>query len=136
LSCRPIDFEAAHPHKQGKEHSLFYKADDSGYKKALPGITIKTLVHGEHTLLAELRMDAGSFLPGHAHIHEQTGYLVKGSMRLTIGQQTFEAEAGDSWCIPGNVEHSAKIAANSIAIEVFSPVREDYLPNKALLKQE
>ena len=35
---------------------------------------------------------------------------------------------GDSWCIPGNVEHRAEVAQDSVAIEVFSPVREDYLP--------
>jgi quercetin dioxygenase-like cupin family protein len=109
---------------------MFYKVNKSGYKEALPGIKLKTLVHGEKTLFAELRMEANSCLPKHAHIHEQTGYLVEGKMRLTIGQQTFEAESGDSWCIPSNVEHSAQIVANSVAIEVFSPVREDYLPIK------
>ena len=36
--------------------------------------------------------------------------------------------AGDSWCIPSGVEHGAEILEDSVAIEVFSPVREDYLP--------
>jgi len=35
---------------------------------------------------------------------------------------------GDSWNVPGNVAHRAEILADSVAIEVFSPVREDYLP--------
>ena len=39
-------------------------------------------------------------------------------------------EPGDSWCIPGHVEHRAEIIEDSVAIEVFSPVREDYLPDK------
>jgi quercetin dioxygenase-like cupin family protein len=114
----------------GKDFSMFYKADKGGYKEVLPGIKLKTLVYGEKTLFSEFRMDANSCLPAHAHVYEQTGYLVEGKVSLTIGQQTFEAEAGDSWCIPSNVEHSAKIRANAIAIEVFSPVREDYLPKK------
>jgi quercetin dioxygenase-like cupin family protein len=107
---------------------MFYKADDSGYKQALPGIKLKTLVHGDKTLFAEFRMEAGSSLPRHAHIHEQTGFLVAGRIRLTIGGQTYEVTPGDSWCIPANVEHNAEIVEPSHAIEVFAPVREDYLP--------
>jgi len=49
-------------------------------------------------------------------------------MLLFIGEETFETEAGDSWNIPANVEHSAEIIEDSIAVEVFSPVREEYLP--------
>jgi quercetin dioxygenase-like cupin family protein len=114
--------------KSRKEFSLFYKVNESGYKQALPGIKLKTLVYGEKTLFSEFRMDANSILPRHAHPHEQTGYLVKGRVRLTIGQHTFEAGPGDCWCIPGNTEHGAEILEDSLAIEVFSPVREDYLP--------
>jgi quercetin dioxygenase-like cupin family protein len=107
---------------------MFSKAAEDGYKEVLPGIRLKTLVHGEKTLFAEFRMEAGSSLPRHAHFHEQTGFLVGGRVRLTIGQETFEAGPGDSWCIPGNTEHSAEILEKSHAIEVFAPVREDYLP--------
>lgn len=96
----------------------------------MPGIGLKTLVFGEKTLVAEFRMAAHSVLPQHAHIHEQTGYLVKGRIRLTIGAQTFDVGPGDSWCIPGNTPHSAETLEKSVAIEVFSPVREDYLPEK------
>lgn len=107
---------------------MFYKADKNGYKQALPGIRMKTLVHGEKTLFSEFRMEANSQLPRHSHIYEQTGYLVKGRIRLTIGEETVEVGPGDSWCIPGNTEHCAEILEDSLAIEVFSPVREDYLP--------
>lgn len=109
---------------------MFYKANDNGYEKVLPGIRLKTLVYGEKTLFSEFRMEANSTLPSHSHLHEQTGYLVKGRIRLTIGKQTFEAEPGDSWCIPGNTDHKAQILENSLAIEVFSPIREDYIPKK------
>jgi quercetin dioxygenase-like cupin family protein len=109
---------------------LFYKTTAQGYRPILPGITLKTLVFGEKTLFAEFRMEAESILPRHAHMHEQTGYLVSGRIRLTIGDHTFEAGPGDSWCIAGNIEHSALVLEKAIAIEVFSPVRTDYLPEK------
>lgn len=109
---------------------MFYKVDESGYKEVLLGIRLKTLVYGEKTLFSEFRMEANTVLPQHFHSYEQTGYLVQGRIRLTIGQQTFEASPGDSWCIPSNIDHGAEILKKSVAIEVFSPVREDYLPEK------
>ena len=110
---------------------MFCKANESGYKQVLPGIQLKTLVYGEKTLFSQFRLEAGSVLPRHSHPHEQTGYLVEGKIRFTIGEQTFEAGPGDSWCIPGNTPHSAEIVEKSLAVEVFSPVREDYLPGKS-----
>ena len=47
---------------------------------------------------------------------------------LTIGNETRGMAPGDSWCIPGGTEHGAKPLEDSIAVEVFSPVRKDYLP--------
>jgi len=107
---------------------VFYKSEVNGYRDALEKIKIKTLVYGEKTLLAEFKLDKGAVLPRHKHSHEQTGYLVSGSIDLTIGGTTHQVAPGDSWCIPGNIEHSAVAHENSVAIEVFSPVREDYLP--------
>lgn len=106
---------------------MFYQHTPNGYKPVLAGIRLKTLVHGEKTLFAEFQMDKGSQLPRHSHPQEQTGYLVAGQIRLSIGDETFEVNPGDSWCIPSHVEHKAEILADSVAIEVFSPVREDYL---------
>ena len=107
---------------------MFQKSSSHGYSLALPGIELKTLVHGDKTLMTEFVLVKGRQLPRHSHPHEQTGYLVKGRIRLAIGYEIFEVMPGDSWCIPGDVEHSAEIVEDSLAIEVFSPVREDYLP--------
>ncbi len=77
--------------------------------------------------MTEFRLEKGAVLPAHSHPHEQTGYLVSGLLHLTIGAETYRVEPGGSWCIPGNVEHSAVAGDDSVAIEVFSPLREDYL---------
>ena len=107
---------------------MFSKQSSDGYNAALPGIELKTLVHGNKTLMTEFRLAKGHQLPRHSHPHEQTGYLVAGHIRLTVGDDVFDVRPGDSWCIPGDVEHCAEIVEDSVAIEVFSPVREDYLP--------
>ena len=107
---------------------MFYRANANGYEQALPGIQRKTLSHGDNTLVAEFRMERGSWLPKHAHPEEQSGYLVSGHIRLTIGGTIVDVGPGDSWTIPANTEHGAEILDASVAVEVFSPVRKDYLP--------
>ena len=108
---------------------MFAKHVLEGYKTPLPGIRMKTLCYGRRTLMTEFILERGSTLPSHAHSYEQTGYLVKGHIRLTIGSDQHDVLPGDSWCIPESIEHGAQILEDSVAIEVFSPVREDYLPN-------
>ena len=100
---------------------------DDEYIQILEGIRIKTLVHGEAMLMAEFKLSKGSLLPAHSHPCEQTGYLVSGSMRLFIGSRDFDVKPGDSWCIPGGESHRVDVLEDSVALEVFSPAREDYV---------
>jgi len=106
---------------------MFSSSSEAGYVVALEGIERKTLVHGDQTLMTEFRLEKGRPLPRHAHPYEQTGYLVQGRMRLFIGDESFDTRPGDSWCVASGVEHGADVLEDSVAIEVFSPVREDYL---------
>jgi quercetin dioxygenase-like cupin family protein len=106
---------------------MFYKHDEGGFKQTAEGVRLKTLVYGEKTSLCEFRLEKGKSLPLHSHPHEQTGFLVSGRLRFKIGDETFEAEPGDSWCIPGDVPHSAAVLEEAVVIEAFSPVREDFL---------
>jgi quercetin dioxygenase-like cupin family protein len=107
---------------------MFTKKDPAHFQPILPGIQIKTLAYGEKTLFSEFHLAKDSQLPRHAHPYEQTGYLISGRMRLTIGTETHEVEPGDCWCIPAGVEHQAQVLQDCVAIEVFAPLREDYLP--------
>lgn len=107
---------------------MFQKTDETGYKDLLEGISMKPLVYGDNSLMAKFRLKKGSKLPRHSHPQEQTGYMIFGKMKLIIDREAFITTSGDSWSIPGNVEHHAEIIEDSIAIEVFSPVRPDYLP--------
>ncbi|HRZ27597.1 MAG TPA: cupin domain-containing protein [Spirochaetota bacterium] len=109
---------------------MFNKKSDSGFMNPIPGITMKTISWGDRTLMTEFRLSRGSVLPMHSHPHEQTGYLVSGHITLTIGAEAFDTRPGDSWCVPSGIEHRADIHEDSVAVEVFSPVREDYLPEK------
>jgi len=106
---------------------MFYKKDNSKYRQGLDGITFKTLVYGNHTSLSEFKLRKDSIIPNHTHPHEQTGYMISGKMTFIIDGKRFDTNPGDSWSIPGNVEHGVEVHEDSIVIEVFSPVREEYL---------
>lgn len=109
---------------------MFYKKNNDGYKEVLPGIKLKTLSYGQKTSFTEFKMKKGSVIPTHSHINEQTGYLIRGKLKFKVQNEVFEAQPGDSWCIEGNVEHNAEVLEDSLVVEIFSPVREDYLPSK------
>lgn len=94
----------------------------------LPGIDRRTLTWGERSLLAEFSLKKGAQLPWHDHPHEQIGYLVSGCLLLQVGEERFEARPGDSWAVPPGVTHKADAREDCIAVEVFTPRREDYLP--------
>jgi quercetin dioxygenase-like cupin family protein len=107
---------------------MFYRASDDGYQQSRPGVARKTLVWGEQALLAEYHLKKGTVLANHQHPEEQVGYLLSGQVLFHINGESFPAYPGDSWAIPGGVEHSVDIIQDSVAIEVFSPVRQEYIP--------
>lgn len=109
---------------------MFTCHDESGYSTPVEGIEMKTLVHGEKTLMTRFKLARGARLPAHTHPNEQTGYLVSGKIRLHIGEEAFDVGPGDAWCIAPDMTHQAEILEDSVAVEVFSPVREDYLPRQ------
>jgi quercetin dioxygenase-like cupin family protein len=110
-----------------KEAIVFGINSANGYQEIVDGIRIKTINHGQNMIMTEFLLTKGAILPEHSHIYEQTGYLIKGNIKLTLNNKTRELKTGDSWNIPGGVMHNADIIEDSIAIEIFNPLREDYL---------
>ncbi|AKL94875.1 cupin 2 domain-containing protein [Clostridium aceticum] len=109
---------------------MFNKLSGEGYISNLKDTEQKTLVYGDKTLMVEFKFKKGSVLPKHSHPYEQTGYLISGHMILSIDGKTYDVHPGDSWCILDGLQHSAEAIEDTIAVEVFAPVREDYLPQK------
>jgi quercetin dioxygenase-like cupin family protein len=107
---------------------MYTKSNSSEFKHLLPGIQIRPLVFGKKTHLCEFLLLQGYNLPWHNHPYEQTGFLISGKLRFTIGERVFDSHPGDSWCIPENEFHGVEVLENAHVLELFSPVRPDYLP--------
>jgi quercetin dioxygenase-like cupin family protein len=106
---------------------MLYKKNIDGYKSLIAGVNFKTLVYGANTSLHEFKLSEGSIIPKHSHIHEQTGYLISGKLKFILAEGEFLSEPGDAWCIPGRADHEVHVLEDSVIIEVFSPVRQEYL---------
>jgi len=104
----------------------FFDLEDRPAKEVVPGVRIRTTWQ-ERMLLSIVDLDAGAVVPMHSHEHEQAGAVLSGELELTIAGETRLLKAGDSYIVPGNVEHMAA-APNGPArvLDVFSPVREAY----------
>lgn len=107
---------------------MFTPQESRQKRRMMYGIDMTPLAWGQNTILVRFDLEKGSAIPPHDHPHEQTGYLVSGRLRLTIADQTFDAVSGDSWSIPGAMRHGAEAMEDCVAVEVFSPLREEYLP--------
>lgn len=92
-----------------------------------PGVSRRTLNSGDKTTLAEITLAKGSVVPSHTHPHEQIGYVVSGRVRFQVGDEIRELAAGDSYLIPGEVPHEVTTLEDAVCIDIFSPVREEFL---------
>ncbi|HKZ43557.1 MAG TPA: cupin domain-containing protein [Anaerolineales bacterium] len=106
---------------------MFKKSNPEGFHEITKGVFIKSLIHGKITHMTRVNFIKGAQIPNHDHPHEQTGILLSGRINLVINGINNEASPGDHWSIPGSTLHSANAIEDSELIEVFSPIREDYL---------
>ena len=109
--------------KQSK--SIFHE-NDLKMKTFLPGVEVR-FVHSRHMTLAEWRFAAGAVLPRHKHKHEQITRLISGIFELTIEEEKIELKDGSAVIIAPDVYHAGHAVSDCHIIDVFHPVREDYL---------
>jgi quercetin dioxygenase-like cupin family protein len=106
---------------------MFRANADATAVEMFPGVVRRTLNSGERTTVIEVTLAEGAVVPAHSHPHEQAGYVASGRVRFVIGDETRELAAGDGYLVPGGAAHEVTALEPSICIDVFSPVREEYL---------
>ncbi|HET9372216.1 MAG TPA: cupin domain-containing protein [Vicinamibacterales bacterium] len=88
---------------------------------------IARCVEGREMTFAVVELDAHASAVMHQHPNEQIGLVLRGTMTFTIGDETRELRAGDTYVIPGNVPHEAIAGADgAVVIDVFAPIRADW----------
>src|SRR5215204_5892003 len=106
--------------------SYFHSSAERASKTLFDDITARTF-WGEKMLMSLVDLPAHSVVPLHSHPHEQVGIMVMGEATFTVGGEKRLVKTGEMWVIPGGVEHRVEAGDQPArALDIFSPVREDY----------
>jgi len=87
----------------------------------------RQVVHGANMTMARLVMKKGAVVPLHHHVNEQITTVLEGRLTFLIGGKTQELVAGESLVIPPDLPHAVEAVEDSVALDVFSPLRQDWL---------
>jgi quercetin dioxygenase-like cupin family protein len=87
----------------------------------------RQVIHGEKMTVARIHLRKGGIVPLHHHVNEQLSVLEQGKLRFVVGDQEIMMQPGDMVMIPGDVPHMVEALEDSIATDINSPVREDWL---------
>jgi quercetin dioxygenase-like cupin family protein len=87
------------------------------------------MIWGERIMLAHIEMKKGSRVPTHRHENEQFSYVLSGTLRFWIGEDEREVvvHAGEVVHLPSNLPHGALALEDALALDVFSPPRQDWI---------
>jgi quercetin dioxygenase-like cupin family protein len=91
-----------------------------------PGLRRQVMSYSPAMMLVRHTMTSGWVGARHSHPHEQMVYIVRGRIRFEHPGGVIEAGPGDSFLVPGNVEHQASALEDSEVLDIFTPMREDY----------
>jgi len=87
----------------------------------------RQMIHGATMTVARLRLLKGAVVPLHQHVNEQITMLERGKLRFEIGGEERIVHAGEALAIPPNAPHLVEALEDSVATDLFSPVREDWI---------
>jgi quercetin dioxygenase-like cupin family protein len=89
----------------------------------------RQVVTGQNEMMARVLLKKGAIVPTHSHVSEQITYILEGALRLWIGEPEEEVTVrpGSFVVIPPNVPHRAEALEDTVDVDIFSPIRQDWL---------
>lgn len=106
--------------------NVVYHAD-AALKDLGGGVTRRVLAHNEQLMIVEVGFEAGSIGAVHAHPHCQNTYVLSGRFRFTVDGEPVEVGPGDTLVFPSSVPHGTLCLEAGTLLDIFTPMREDFL---------
>lgn len=103
-----------------------YRWDEIALDKVTEMISRK-IVTGAREMLAQVYLKKGALVPMHAHESEQMTYVLQGALKFLIGGEEITVREGEVLHIPSGVEHQAEALDDTFELDVYSPIRQDWL---------
>lgn len=103
--------------------------DDStiAWQELGSGIKRKVMAYDDKMMVVKVAFEAGSVGALHHHAHTQASYVSKGKFEIEIGKDKRVLSEGDVYFVPSDIIHGAVCLEEGELIDVFSPLREDFL---------
>ena len=90
-------------------------------------LVTRQVLHGDQITMSRLSLRNGAVVPRHQHVNEQITTMESGRLRFIFDDQELVVQTGDSLQIPSNVPHRVEALEDSVALDLFSPTREDWI---------
>jgi len=87
----------------------------------------RKMVVGEKAMIAQIFLKKGAVVPEHHHEAEQITYIVSGSLKFELEGREVVVGPGQVLHIPSNVPHRAVALEDTLDVDVFSPLRMDWI---------
>jgi quercetin dioxygenase-like cupin family protein len=100
---------------------------DVAWEELGGGLRRKVMAYNNALMLVKVDFEKGSIGTLHHHPHLQISYVASGSFETSIGENVKILNAGDVYCVPANVIHGVICLEKGQLIDIFSPLREDFL---------
>jgi quercetin dioxygenase-like cupin family protein len=90
-------------------------------------LVTRQVMHAEKITLARIRLGKGAVVPLHSHVNEQITMMESGKLRFVIDGRETIVSGGEILQIPPDAPHMVEALEDSVATDLFSPVREDWI---------
>jgi quercetin dioxygenase-like cupin family protein len=87
----------------------------------------RQVIHSSRLTIARIGLAAGGTVPTHAHPNEQVMNIISGRLKVILDGTTTVLHAGQTLVIPPDAPHSVEALEDTVAVDVFSPAREDWI---------
>ena len=104
---------------------LLYNWDSIDEEDLNPLIS-RRVIHTERMTICRIRLKKGAVVPLHSHENEQITVLETGSLKFIFEQEERVIRGGDTLAIPPHAPHRVEALEDSLAMDLFCPVREDW----------
>ncbi|HKW98204.1 MAG TPA: cupin domain-containing protein [Bryobacteraceae bacterium] len=87
----------------------------------------RKVITGERAMVAQVFIAKDAVVPKHQHESEQLTYILEGALEFEIEGRVIVVHKGEVLHIPSNVPHRAVALEDTIDLDIFSPIRVDWL---------
>lgn len=108
---------------------IFIENNDIPWENVGEGVKRKIMAWDDKLMVVKVQFEKNGIGPLHKHYHSQITHIESGVFEVEIGGEKKILSAGDAFYIPPNILHGAVCVEAGVLIDVFSPMREDFINN-------